>query len=106
MKHTKTTILTTFLIFSLAGCATTPSSSSQEKPQKRKGWIQEHLDNWLQSDWNPSTKEVDKKYGEDENRSSFTLQKFVDKAEVYCEMHPDTNSSHLEKLNHLPAIGK
>ena len=104
MKHIKITLFTTIFIISLSACSS--HSPSTQESKKQKGWMQEHLDSWLEEDWNPTTKKVEEKYHKDENQSSFTLQEYVDKAVVYCKEHPDTNDSHIEQLNQLPVIGR
>ena len=99
------TLFTILCILSLNAC-TTHAPSTKTEHKEKKGWLQEHLDNWLEEEWNPTTKKVEEKYHKDENQSSFTLQEYVDKAVVYCKKHPDTNDSHIEQLNQLPVIGR
>jgi len=102
MKHILTPLIGTFIVLSLSSCST-PSAQPNKKTQK--GWMQEHLDAWLKQDWEPTTREVSKKYDKNKKSDSFTLQKFVDKAVAYSHAHPDMNNSHIKKLNKLPAIG-
>ena len=115
MKQIYTAITLISFIVSLNSCSSKSNTSSPQKPHfsvsgqknnKDNGYLQRHLDNWLQNSWNPSVKDVEKKYQKDENSRSFTLQEFVEKAEVYNNIHPDSNNSHVEKLNKLPVIGK
>ena len=77
--------------------------------------MQKSLDKWLKDEWEPTVnkdKEIQKKYPKTEKESvktserSFTLQEFVDKAVVYRKKTPDSNNSHVKKVESLPVIGK
>jgi len=95
--------------------------------------MQNSLDTWLQTDWEPTVakdKKIQEKYMEkveDETSSvqsqkrdkttqatyvekrdkAFTLQEYVDKAEAYMKAKPnDYEHSHVKKVESLPAIGK
>ena len=115
MKQKNIIILSTLVIFSISGCATyaqSPQSKStkhnvisEKIASKKKGYLQKHLDNWLKNEWEPTIKKVTKVTNGKED--SFTLQKYVDKAEVYAKEHPlNEENAHYKKLESLPVIGK
>lgn len=119
MKNLLTITLTTITLISLSACSSkdiaNPSqneelnSVSVSSAQKEKdGMMQTSLDKWLKDDWTPTIeksekiKEIEKDKGRD-----FTLQEYVDKAEVYQEeKRPSTTKSHVKEMNSLPVIGK
>lgn len=70
--------------------------------------MQTSLNKWIKEDWTPSVEknETIEKINSDKKRS-FKLQEYVDKMEVYSNESKKThNSSHTEKINSLPVIGK
>jgi len=99
----------------------------------KKGMMQSSLENWLETDWEPTVSkdpEIQKKYmkkvegtptGEKSHNSDnisttnyvekedrdFTLQEYVDKAEAYMKAKPnDYEHSNVKKVESLPVIGK
>jgi len=107
------------------------SISKSNASKERKGVMQNSLDNWFKTEWEPSIskdKVVQEKYMEaveeenlETNASSkksvinyrdkkgrpFTLQEYVDKASAYIKSQPnDYEHSNVKKLESLPAIGK
>ena len=137
-------IVTILLIF--GGCASqnqpTPSQndalnsvSKSSADTKEKGYLQEHLDSWLQNDWEKNTegfeksdeqkstskkntqiqqrdavkeekKEVSLEKSAKEEDDSFTLQHYVDKIKYYNEHKKSSGPSHVEELEKMPVIGK
>ena len=102
------------------------SISKSSAAKEEKGMMQNSLDNWLETDWEPTVskdKEIQKKYMqkatndkkevgskvtyvEKEDRN-FTLQEYVDKAEAYMKAKPnDYEHSNVKKVESLPVIGK
>jgi hypothetical protein len=74
------------------------------KTEKKTGFLQKSLDNWLKTEWEPTTSTKSKH--RDENRS-FTLQEYVDKLDVYNNSHvTDEKNSHYNRVNNMPVIGK
>ncbi len=88
--------------------------------------MQKQTNDWIKNEWEPLTennsssgqgdKTVDTAENnqtvKDEDNSSFTLQHYVDKADLYMENKAkrDANKtkapSHVDKINALPGIGK
>jgi len=102
MKQFTQLTLTLITLFTTACSTPTPTNSSQTD-DKKSGFLQRHLDNWLKDDWEPAVKEKEKK----ENSKRFRLQDYVDKAALYMKAHPnDYNNSNVKKLDALPVIGK
>ena len=101
MKQLIQPILTIIMLF-MTACATIHTSQSSHNSDNKEGFLQRHLDDWLENDWEPSVKE------RDENRSrGFKLQDYVDKAALYMKAHPsDENHSNVKKMEALPVIGK
>ena len=100
MKQLIQLILTFIALFMIA-CSTPKVTESSQRSDKKSGFLQEHLDNWLQKDWDPAVKEKDK-----ETSERFRLQDYVDKASLYMKAHPsDYNNSNVKKLEALPVIG-
>ncbi|WP_297485055.1 hypothetical protein [Sulfurimonas sp.] len=100
MKQLIKLILTIVMLF-MTACSAPKVTDSSHKSDKKSGFLQEHLDNWLQKDWNPAVKEKDK-----ETSERFKLQDYVDKASLYMKAHPsDYNNSNVKKLEALPVIG-
>ena len=101
MKQPIQLILTTIMLL-MTACSTPKVTNSSQRSDKKSGFLQEHLDNWLQKDWEPAVKEKDK-----ETSERFRLQDYVDKASLYMKAHPsDYNNSNVKKLEALPVIGK
>ncbi|MDH4945210.1 hypothetical protein [Sulfurimonas sp. C5] len=138
------TIVTFITLVSLSGCTTSTGTSanngnmkndiSATTINKKAGFMQRSLDNWLKEDWSPTVEkdpEIQKKYmkqevvvEEEQNTTtsqettqevkytenkerSFTLQEYVDKAVAYQKAKPnDENSSHVKQMESLPVIGK
>ncbi|WP_297433645.1 hypothetical protein [Sulfurimonas sp.] len=101
MKQPIQLILTTIMLF-MTACSAPKVTNSSQRSDKKSGFLQEHLDNWLQKDWEPAVKEKDK-----ETSERFRLQDYVDKASLYMKAHPsDYNNSNVKKLEALPVIGK
>ena len=137
-------IVTILLIF--GGCASqnqpTPSKndalnriSKSSADTEEKGYLQEHLDSWLQNDWEKNTegfeksdaqkatskkdeqvrktdvtkvekKETSVEKSSKEEDESFTLQHYVDKIKYYNEHKKSSGPSHVEELEKMPVIGK
>jgi hypothetical protein len=103
---------------SISACSTaqSPTPSKNEallsvtsgKEKKKEGAMQKALDNWLEKEWTPTVEKDEeiKKVNEDEKRA-FTLQEYVDKAEVYSDSKAKDkeSTSHAEEMNRLPGIG-
>ena len=101
MKQHTQLILTAIVLFTTA-CATPKSTKISQNNDKKSGFLQKHLDNWLKKDWNPAVKKKDK-----DTSKRFRLQDYVDKASLYMNAHPsDYNNSNVKKLENLPVIGK
>ncbi|WP_304544404.1 hypothetical protein [Sulfurimonas microaerophilic] len=134
------TIISFITLISLSGCTSnggvTPTTNNElnsvspTTSNKKAGFMQNSLDNWLKNDWSPAVEqdpEIQKKYmtkevvtkKEDQNLTTqevkytesktkgFTLQEYVDKIGAYQKAKPsDENSSHLKQMESLPAIGK
>ena len=88
--------------------------------------MQEHMDSWLEEDWEKTTQDFEKKKkqketykqstkksdaeevsvkGSSTNEKSFTLQYYVDKIKYYSEHKKSSDSSHLQELEKMPVIG-
>jgi hypothetical protein len=92
----------TLIALFLSACTTQTAAPTSHNSDKTSGFLQKHLDNWLETEWDPSVKEKDK-----ETQERFRLQDYVDKASLYMQAHPsDENSSHIKKLESMPVIGK
>ena len=101
MKQLIQLILTIIMLF-MSACSTPKGTEPSHKSNKKSGFLQKHLDSWLQKDWNPAVKEKDK-----ETSKRFRLQDYVDKASLYIKAHPsDYNHSNVKKLEALPVIGE
>lgn len=130
-------LLVVTILLILSGCSSqngiTPSQnkalnsiSPSTAEKKEPGWIQRHLESWLQNDWEKRTqgfeentsKEVatdakklphnatknNKKQKNGDDR--FALQHYVDKIDYYIKHKPKSNTpSHAKELSKLPAIG-
>lgn len=141
MKQKVNITLATFITFlSLTGCTSTggiaPTQNSElenvspTNSNKKAGYMQNSLDNWLKEEWTPAveqdknvqekymteekvviveennTTKEEVKYTEKEDKP-FTLQEYVDKAVAYQKAKPsDENNSHVKQMKSLPAIGK
>ena len=113
------------------------NSVSSSTIEKKAGWMQKGLDSWLEEEWTPTVEkneeirqkymEVEKpvdsletnstqqseltkveevKYVEKKNKP-FTLQEYLDKADVYFEAQVrDEEHSNIKKLESMPVIGK
>jgi len=93
--------LTLITIFMSACSGYSPEVTSQNSDNK-SGFLQEHLDSWLDEEWNPAVAEKDK-----ETKEHFKLQDYVDKVSLYVKAHPsDENNSNIKKLEKMPVIGK
>lgn len=71
------------------------------------GAMQKSLDEWTEKEWTPTVEKDEKikSMNEDEGRP-FTLQEYIDKAEVYMANKPKSDTpSHAEALEQLPVIG-
>ena len=130
-----TNTLTALLLLSGCGSSTTvaPSQNSalnsiskSSAAKEKKGMMQSSLDNWLETDWEPTVskdKEIQKKYMQkatndkkevgskvtyvEREDKPFTLQEYVDKAEAYIKAKPnDYEHSNVKKVESLPVIGK
>ncbi|MDF1879540.1 hypothetical protein JHD46_07820 [Sulfurimonas sp. SAG-AH-194-C20] len=119
----KQLINTTAIILSLTlfmGCVTNPKTSPSENKalnsisksnakKKKSYFMQNRTDAFLEKEWKETVledKEIKEKY-EDNKDKSFTLQEFVDKAEVYNKKKPTNSStSNVSKLKAMPVIGK
>jgi len=101
--------------------AVSPSTTSASSG----GAMQKSLDSWLKEEWTPITTAPSQKEGKDtqaavmttpavqqEDNTSFTLQKYADKWKAYHESKAKMNegkpkeASNVEKLESMPAIGK
>ncbi len=88
-------------------------SPSVTATSKSDGAMQKNLDTWTEEEWTPKTEgnSTVQETREDDN-SSFTLQKYVDKAGVYLdekekeEAGKPKRPSHVEKMESMPVIGK
>jgi len=75
--------------------------------------LQKETDEWLKNEWEPLTQETNstQSVNKEEDNSSFTLQKYVDKATLYIKNKEkrDANKtkapSHYKKMESMPAIG-
>ena len=86
----------------MTACSVPKAKESSHKNNKKSGFLQEHLDNWLKDEWNPAVKKKDK-----ETSKRFKLQDYVDKASLYMKAHPsDYNHSNVKQMEELPVIGK
>lgn len=114
----RTTIMLSLTLFT--GCVTSPkvapsqnkslnSISKSNAVKKKSYFLQNQTDYFLENEWKETVledKEIKEKYEENENKS-FTLQEYVDKAEVYSGKKPsDDNTSNVTKMESLPVIGK
>lgn len=117
MKNLTKTITLIFTTLVLGACSSNtmvaPSQNSalnsvSNSTQQKSGAMQKSLDNWLEKDWTPTIEKdpvIKEKYT-DEKRA-FTLQEYVEKAEVYSkDGNNSVKESNVEKLNTMPAIGK
>jgi len=113
-----TTIILSLTLFT--GCVTSPKvAPSQNKAlnsisksnaiKKKSYFLQNQTDDFLENEWKETVledKEIKEKYEENEDKS-FTLQEYVDKAEVYSGKKPsDDTISNVTKMESLPVIGK
>jgi hypothetical protein len=119
MKQLRITILLVNIMLCLHGCATQRAvhtsqncdlnKISNSKGEKKAGYMQKSLDNWLKNDWMPTLKndkKIQKKYLKNK-KNNFTLQEYVDKASAYMKAKPaDYEHSNVKKLKSLPVIGK
>ncbi|HIP19667.1 MAG TPA: hypothetical protein EYG70_00920 [Sulfurimonas sp.] len=119
----KQLIKKTFIILSLTlftACVTVPkvtpsqnkslnSISKSNASKKKSYYMQKEMDDFLKNEWRETVlqdKEIKEKY-EDKKEKTFTLQEFVDKAEVYSDKRPSNESiSNVTKVQSLPVIGK
>lgn len=77
-------------------------SSKRDNLDKKEGYIQKSLDNWLEKKWTPATKSEDNL-----TKNRFKLQDYVDKAVLYMKAEPsDEHNSNVRKLDKMPVIGK
>ncbi|QOP40595.1 hypothetical protein [Sulfurimonas marina] len=140
MKQKTHITLFTFITFlSLTGCSSNSAVSPTQNDElnsvspttsnKKAGFMQNSLDNWLKDDWSPAVEkdpEIQKKYMTKEvvtvkesnttkeevkytesKTKGFTLQEYVDKIGAYQKAKPsDENSSHQKQMETLPVIGK
>ena len=92
----------TFLAFFTISCSTAQPLTSSDENNNTKGYLQKHLDAWINDDWEPTVKE-----SETNGSKRFKLQDYVDKAALYMKAHPsDENNSNVKKMEALPVIGK
>ena len=111
------------------------SISKSTAATDKKGAMQNSLDNWLSTDWEPTVskdpkiqkkymKKVEERSTKEKSQNSdtesisktnyvekedkpFTLQEYVDKAEAYMKAKPnDYEHSNVKKVESLPVIGK
>ncbi len=125
----------------LAGCGGKPSVTPSQNSalnnisnstiDKKPGYMQENLDEWLTNDWSPTVEkdeEIREKYMKiekpledsdsnntkppevkyvDKNDRYPTLQEYVDKAVAYSKAQDNNDSNSLvKKMQSMPAIGK
>lgn len=108
-----------------------PSATASDEHEEHR-YMQQHTNEWIEKEWNPLTEshtsDVENSNSTnnnkhkmtvsdsnqtqiDEEESYFTLQHYVDKAEVYHENKEkrDANKtkkpSHVDKVNAMPGIG-
>lgn len=85
------------------------SISKSNAGKKKSYYMQKETDAFLDKEWKETVgkdKEIQKKYTDKEDRN-FTIQEYVDKAEVYNKKKPtNTTTSNVSKLESLPVIGK
>ena len=118
MNYLKITIQSFIFLTLLTACSqqksTPPSqnaalnSITKSSANTSKGSMQNSLTKWIEDEWTPTVEknETIQKVNDDKKRN-FTLQEYVDKMEVYSKESKKTQkSSHTEKLNSLPVIGK
>lgn len=82
--------------------------SPSQSQNDGNGLLQKKTDTFIKEDWTPTIEQNStiKVINEDSSRD-FKLQEYVDKAEVYLDAQPDSNkTSHKEKMDKMPAIGK
>lgn len=102
----------------LVGCVTSPkvapsqnsalnSISKSNASKKQSYFMQKEMDEFIDGKWKETVledKEIKEKY-EDKEDKTFTLQEFVDKAEVYNKNKPTGDSkSNVSKLESMPVI--
>ena len=101
MKQLIILFLTLIALFTLS-CSSPHPVPSSHRSNNTKGFLQRHLDSWLENDWEPIVKEKEANTSE-----GFKLQDYVDKAALYMEAHPsDENNSNVKRMEALPVIGK
>jgi len=103
----------------LVGCVTAPkaapsqndalnSISKSNASKKESYFFQKEMDEFIEGEWKTKVledKAIQEKY-EDNDTKSFTLQEFVDKAEVYNKKKTtDETKSNVSKLESMPVIG-
>ena len=92
----------TLIALFMSACTTQTPAPSSHNSDSTSGFLQKHLDNWFEKDWDPAVKEKDK-----DTQERFRLQDYVDKISLYMQAHPsDINNSHVKKLEDMPVIGK
>lgn len=136
MKRTTISIAFLSLVTLISGCANregvSPSQNSSlhavspnTTSASKGGAMQRGLDSWLKEEWTPLTTAPSQKEGKDtqsaviatpviqqEDNTSFTLQKYTDKWKMYHENKEKLKEgkpkevSNVEVLENLPAIGK
>ena len=95
-------LILTFITIFMTACSTSQPTQSSHNSDTNKGFLQKNLDNWLENDWEPTVKDVDKN-----SSKRFKLQDYVDKAALYMKAHPsDDNNSNVKRMEALPVIGK
>ena len=103
MKQLVQLNLTLITIF-MTACSshTLALETTSHNSDKKSGYLQKELDDWLQTQWNPAVKKKDA-----ETKKRFELQDYVDKVSLYVKAHQsDSNTSHIKKLESMPVIGK
>lgn len=101
MKQLIILFLTLIALLTLS-CSKPHPVPSSHSTNNTKGFLQRHLDSWLENDWKPIVKR-----SETSRSKEFKLQDYVNKAALYMKAHPsDENNSNVKRMEALPVIGK
>ena len=109
------------LFFTACSTTQTPSPTQNDAlhnvskstaSKKEDGAMQRALDNWLTNEWTPTVEANEEiKAKNEDNKRAFTLQEYVEKAEVYSkakkekEEDNEKKESHADEMRKLPGIG-
>ncbi len=85
----------------MTACTPQTQPKVSHKSDISEGFLQKHLDEWFENEWEPSVKKKNI-----QTKERFKLQDYIDKFSLYMKTHTDdVNISHIKRLEMLPVIG-